>query len=80
MLWVIRKHTFDWENPAHIKALINYYDALYDQLHDRFEACGSTFFFDFERYRNMAKLSDVRNFILDQKLTKVPYAEIVHNL
>ena len=80
VLWVVRKHTFDWENPSHIKALINYYDALYDQLHERHEAVGNTFFFDFERYRAMANLSEVRNFILDQKLIKVPYAEIVHNL
>jgi len=28
--WVVRRHTFDWENPLHVRALINYYDALYD--------------------------------------------------
>lgn len=24
--WVVYRHTFDWENPKHIKALLTYYD------------------------------------------------------
>jgi len=28
--WVVRKHTFDWENPNHVRALINNLDMLKD--------------------------------------------------
>lgn len=28
--WVVYRHTFDWENPTHVKFLITYYDQLYD--------------------------------------------------
>ena len=24
--WIVYRHTFDWENPKHIKALLTYYD------------------------------------------------------
>lgn len=78
--WVVRRHTFDWENPAHIKALINYYDALYDQVKEKLDTYGRTLIFDFDRYRAMANLSEVRNFILDKKIQKVAYSDITHEL
>lgn len=28
--WVVRRHTFDWEDYHHVAALINNYDLLYD--------------------------------------------------
>lgn len=78
--WVVRQHTFDWENPFHIRALINCYDALYDQVHEKLNTYGNTLLFDFERYRKMANFSEVREYILDKKIEKMPYAEIVENL
>ena len=66
--WVVRQHTFDWENPEHIKALINWYEPLYDQLEEKIDTYGRTLIWDFERYRNMTNLSEVRNYILDLKL------------
>lgn len=78
--WVVRRHTFDWENPQHVKALINNYDALYDQLHEKLDTYGRALIFDFERYRAMAQLTEVREYILDKKIEKMPYSEIVENL
>ena len=78
--WVIRQHTFDWENPQHIKALINNYDALYDQMHEKLDTYGRTLIFDFDRYREMTHLSEVREYILTKKIKKMPYVEIVENL
>jgi len=78
--WVVREHTFDWENPLHVKALINNYDALYDYLKEKLNTYGRTLIFDFERYRAMANLTEVREFILDRKIEKMPYADIVQDL
>lgn len=74
--WVVRRHTFDWEDPSHIAALITNYDLLNDQLHDKLDTYGRTLIFDFDRYRAMANLSDVRSFILDCKLKRFSYPEI----
>ena len=63
--WVVRHHTFDWENPFHIKNLINYYEMLYEAMHDKIDTYGYTLLLDFERYRRMARLSPVREFLLD---------------
>ena len=78
--WVVREHTFDWENPLHVKALINWYEPLHDQLYEKLDTYGRTLIFDFERYRVMTNLSEVRNYILDLKLQRTPYSEIVENL
>lgn len=78
--WIVYKHTFDWENPKHIKALLTYYDQLYDLLHEKLDTDGNTFFFDMERYRSMANLSPVRDFILQKKMHHFNYAEIIAEL
>ena len=66
--WVVRRHTFDWENPRHIAALITNYDLLYDQIYDKLNTYGRTLIFDFDFYRQKANLTPVRSFILDKKL------------
>ena len=78
--WVVREHHFDWENPLHIRALINWYEPLYDQLYEKLDTYGRTLIFDFERYRKMSNLSEVRDFILEQKIHRIPYGDIVINL
>ena len=78
--WMVREHHFDWENPAHIRALINWYEPLYDQLYEKLNTSGRTLIWDFERYRKMANLSEVRNFILELKIHRTPYSEIVESL
>lgn len=78
--WIVREHHFDWENPLHVRALINNYDALYDFLYEKLDTYGRTLIFDFERYREMAHLTEVRGFILSQKIARVPYSEITMRL
>ena len=49
-------------------------------MHEKLDTYGRTLIFDFERYRKMAQLSEVREYILDKKIEKMPYTEIVENL
>lgn len=74
--WVVSRHTFNWEDPNHIKALINNYQLMYDFFKEKLDTYGRTLIFDFERYREMANLSPVREFILDKKIQRVPPQEI----
>lgn len=78
--WIVRRHTFDWENPSHIRALINNYDLLYNQLHEKLDTYGRTLIFDFERYREMAHLSPVREYLLNKKIARTPYPQILEEL
>ena len=78
--WVVCHHTFDWEDISHVKALINRYDDIASYFHDRLDTYGKTLIFDFERYRDMCELTPVRTYILNCKLKKIPYPEIVENL
>ena len=78
--WLVRKHTFDWENPQHIRALINNYDLLENLLHKKIDTYGKTLLLDFERYVKMADLPPTRQFILEQKLARIPNQQIAANL
>ena len=78
--WVIRKHTFDWENPLHIRALINNYDAIYEQFREKIDTYGRTLIFDFDRYREMAKFTPLRDYILQLKLDRIQYCDIIKEL
>jgi len=48
--WVVCKHTFDWENPKHIRALMSYWDLIYDSLYEKLDTYGRTLIWDFEHY------------------------------
>lgn len=78
--WVVRRHTFDWQNYKHVAALINNYDLLYDTFRTRIETYGRTFIFDFERYRQLANLTEVQDYLLTKKIQHVPYDEILRDL
>lgn len=78
--WVVRRHNFDWENPVHVRALIGQLDALKDQLNTKLDTYGRTLIWDFERYREMAQLSPIREFLLDLKIDRVPYEDILEQL
>ena len=78
--WVVRRHTFDWENQLHVRALINNYDALCDQFREKIDTYGRTLLFDFERYRAMAHLTELRDYILRLKLLHIQYTDIIKYL
>lgn len=76
--WVVRRHTFNWEDPKHIAALISNYAPLKTLLWDKLDTDGHTLLIDFERYRALAHLTPSREFILDQKLNQLTLEEIQH--
>ena len=78
--WVVRQHTFDWENPLHIRYLIKYYSDLAMQFYDNVYAWGHTLVKDFDRYQDMANLTPVRQFILTRCIDKASYAQISQEL
>lgn len=78
--WIVRHHTFDWENPYHIKALINNYESLYEAMHDKIDTYGYTLLLDFQRYRAMSHFSPVREFLLDQKIAHANYTQVIPEL
>lgn len=73
--WMVRQHTFDYENPAHIKALIDNYGRLYEYFREKPDTYGRAMLLDFDRYRAMCNFSELRSFILDKRLEQVPVAE-----
>ena len=78
--WVVRRQTFDWENPHHIKCLIDNYSAIYMQLWEHPNSWGRTLIFDFDRYCEMAQLSEVRDYILTRRIDRATYSTIVEEL
>lgn len=74
--WVVRRHTFDWENPAHIKALIDHYSAIYMQLWDYPIASGRCLLHDFDRYFDMCGFPPSREFILTRHIDRANVATI----
>lgn len=78
--WVVRRHTFDWEDPNHVYALICNYLNLKNLLWDKLDTDGHALLMDFDRYRKMANLTDVREYILDCKINQYTQSEICHKL
>lgn len=78
--WVVRRHNFDWEDYTHVRALIATYDLLYDYLYTKLDTYGRTLIWDFQRYREMTHFSEVREFLIDMKIARVPYEEILAEL
>lgn len=78
--WVVRKHTFDWENPNHVRALINNLDMLKDQLSTKLDTYGCTLIWDFDRYRALCNFTPLREFLLDMKIDHIPYDSILEEL
>ena len=69
--WVVREHHFDWENPKHVKALMNHY---------KLDSWGRTLIFDFDRYSTMANLSPMRIYMLTRRIDKASLKEIVEEV
>lgn len=78
--YVVRQHTFDWENPKHIKALIDNYSGIYQQLWDKPLTWGRTLIYDFDRYVDMAELTPLRLYILTRRIDKASYTQIQEEL
>lgn len=75
--WVVCKHTFDWENPKHVRALMSYWDLIYGALYEKLDTYGRTLIWDFEHYVEQAQFSPLRLLLIDLKLKKVMYQDII---
>ena len=78
--WVVRHQTFDWENPHHIKALLNHYANIYMELMEKLDSWGRTLIYDFDRYFDMVGFSPVREYIVTRRIDKASYGEIALEL
>ena len=78
--WVICEHTFDWENPKHVRALLNHYHTLYEALRDKLDTYGRTLLWDFERYTTMCNFSELRLFFIDLRKKGLQYDEILEEM
>lgn len=78
--WVVREQNFDWENPKHIKCLIDNYSNIYMQLWDKPYSWGRTLLFDFDRYFSMCDFSPVREYILTRRIDRETYINIMYEL
>lgn len=78
--WVVYRHTFDWRDPKHVLAFINNYSELKLQVWEKLDTYSRTLFWDFDRYRKLAGISPIKNFMLDCKLQKIPYEDIIEEV
>lgn len=65
--WVVRQHTFNWEDHLHVRALMNNYEALESAAAHKIDTYAKTLLMDFERYRDMANFSPLRLYILQAR-------------
>lgn len=66
--WVVRHQNFDWENPKHVRHLIEHYSELLMQTWDKPDSWGRSLIFDFDRYFNMAGFSPLREYALTRRI------------
>lgn len=78
--WIVKRHNFDWENPLHVKALMDNYSSLYMQLYENLYSWGMTLIRDFNRYQDMANLSPVRQYMLTRRIDKASPGTIAAEL
>ena len=78
--WVICQHTFDWENPKHIRALLNHYCTMYEALKDKLNTYGRTLLWDFDRYVSLCDFSELRLFLIGLRKQGMAYEDILEEM
>lgn len=78
--WVVCEHNFDWENPRHVRALINHYHTLYEAMRDKLNTYGRTLLWDLERYTELCNFSELRLFLLELRKAGMAYEDILEEL
>ena len=63
--WMVCQHTFDWENPKHVRALLNHYHTLYEAMREKLDTYGRTLLWDFDRYVSLCNFSELRLFLIE---------------
>lgn len=78
--WVICRHTFDWEDYKHVRALFNQYPVLYEALREKLDTYGRTLIWDFDRYVQLSNFSELRLFIIDLRKQGWSHEDILHEV
>lgn len=78
--WVICQHTFDWENPKHIRALLNQYCTLREALHDKLNTYGVTLLWDLDRYLSLCNLTPLRQSLVEWRKMGLYYEDIIEEM
>lgn len=78
--WVVCEHTFDWENPRHVRALLNHYYTLYEALKDKLDTYGRTLIWDFDRYVELCHFSELRLFLIELRKQGFAYEDILEEM
>ena len=78
--WLVCEHHFDWENPKHIRALLNQYYMLYDALKEKLNTYGRTLLWDFDRYVSLCGFSELRLFLINLRKQGMAYEDILDEM
>ena len=78
--WVVCEHTFDWENPKHVRALLNHYHTMYEALRDKLDTYGRTLLWDFDRYVQLCEFSELRQFLIGLRKQGMAYDDILEEM
>ena len=78
--WVVCEHTFDWENPKHIRALLNHYCTMREALREKLNTYGITLLWDFERYVSLCDFTELRLFFIELRKQGLAYEDILEEM
>ena len=78
--WIVCEHTFDWENPRHVRALLNHYHTMREALHDKLNTYGCTLLWDFDRYVSLCGFSELRLFLINLRKLGLAYEDIMDEM
>lgn len=78
--WVVCEHTFDWENPKHVRALLNQYCTFYEALKDKLDTYGRTLLWDLDRYISMCNFTELRLFLIELRKQGMQYDDMLEEM
>ena len=78
--WVVCEHTFDWENPKHVRALLNNYHTLHEAMYDKLNTYARTLLWDFDRYVSFCDFTELRRFFIELRKTGLAYDDILEEM
>ena len=75
--WIIQRQTVDFTNPAHIRALFDFYSDIYEQDWEDPYSWGRILLMDFDALVDRCNFSEERLYILIRKIDKATVEQIV---
>ena len=78
--WVVCLHTFDWENPLHVRAIMTHYHTLYESMKEKLNTYGRTLLWDFDRYVDLCGFSELRLYLINLRKQGMQYEEIAEEM